>query len=75
MTAPAGPGFYRRLESGQIVCALCHAADHAHTPACPVRTLHAQVRELTGQIGLLVATLRETVEALERLLRGDAEDA
>lgn len=66
-------GFYRtRGESGQVVCRLCDAPGHAHAHDCPILTLYAQVRELTGQLGLLVATMRETTEALERLLRGDA---
>ncbi len=33
--------------------------------------MDAHVRELTAQLGLLVAQMRETTEALERLLRGD----
>jgi hypothetical protein len=68
-------GFYRTLvETGTVVCRLCDAPGHAHAPACPVWTLATQVRELTAQVGLFVATMRETTEALERLLRGDAGD-
>jgi hypothetical protein len=65
------PGFYRPRASGGVVCALCAASDHAHAPDCPVMVLHAQLRELAGQLGLFVATTRETLDALERLLRGE----
>lgn len=71
---PAPVGVYRLLPSGHAVCRLCEAADHAHTAACPVLTLRAQVRELAGQLGLLVATMREIMDAQDRLLRGEAED-
>ena len=75
MTGPAPPAsFYRPRDGGGVVCALCGLSDHAHAPDCPVRTLAAQLRELTGQVGLFVATMRETTEALDRLLRGDAGD-
>jgi hypothetical protein len=64
-------GFYRPRERGGVVCALCDAADHAHAPACPVLSLHAQLREVTASLGLFVATTRETLDALEALLRGE----
>jgi hypothetical protein len=67
-------GFYRTDAHGAVVCRLCDAPGHAHAHDCPVLTLYAQLRELTGQVGLMVATMRETTEALERLLRGDAGD-
>jgi hypothetical protein len=67
-------GFYQTID-GQVECLLCAARDHAHTPACPVMTLDAHLRDLTGQLGLFVAAMRETTEALARLLRGDAGDA
>ena len=67
-------GFYRTRDSGLIVCALCEKAQPTHAHDCPVFTLVTQVRELTAQVGLFVATMRETTEALERLLRGDAGD-
>jgi hypothetical protein len=70
-----GLGFYQPLGEGQVVCALCAALDHRHTPGCPVITLQTQLRELTVQLGLFVATMRETLDALERLLRGDAGEA
>jgi hypothetical protein len=67
-------GFYRTDVHGAVACALCEAPGYTHAPDCPVLTLHTQLRELTAQLGLFVATTRETTEALERLLRGDAWD-
>jgi hypothetical protein len=75
MTRPdAAAGFYRTRD-GSVVCALCDAAQPTHAPDCPVRTLAAQLRELTAQLGAFVATMRETTEALERLLRGEPDEA
>jgi hypothetical protein len=70
----AHPGFYRPGPRDGVVCALCGAPDYAHAPDCPVMVLHAQLREVAGSLGLFVATTRETLDALERLLRGDAGD-
>lgn len=70
----APPGFYRPADvagGAGVVCALCDGAGYAHAPDCPVMVLHAQLRELAGQLGLFVATTRETLDALERLLRGE----
>jgi hypothetical protein len=68
------PGFYRPAgvgAVGDVICALCDARGYTHAPDCPVMVLHAQLRELAGQLGLFVATTRETLDALERLLRGE----
>jgi hypothetical protein len=67
-------GFYRTLVTGEVVCALCDMSHYAHAPDCPVLTLATQLRELTAQVGLFVATMRETTEALDRLLRGEPGD-
>jgi len=70
--AGAPGGFYRTLETGQVVCGVCAEPAYTHAPTCPVIALHTQLRELAAQLGLFVATLRETLDTSERLLRGDA---
>ena len=67
-------GIYRIDARGQRVCRLCEALDTTHAPGCPVVTMDAHVRELTAQVGFIVAAMFETTEALNRLLRGDAGD-
>jgi hypothetical protein len=66
-----GATIYVRTASGRVVCGLCHGVDQTHAPDCAAVTIYTQVRELSVQLGLFVATMRETVDALEALLRGD----
>jgi hypothetical protein len=63
-------GFYFRTPTGRLICHLCGKADREHTPECVVRQLHAQLRELTVQLGQFVTTVHETVEALDAHIRG-----
>lgn len=63
--------FYLRAPSGRLICRVCGQPDREHTPECAVRKMHAQLRELTVQLGLFVATMHETVEALDAHIRGD----
>lgn len=66
-------GFYHTRVTGQVICRLCETPDHAHTPDCPVYALSTQLRELSAEFGSSVATMREIIDALDRLLRGEAE--
>lgn len=65
------PTIYVRTESGRVLCGLCHGLDQTHQPNCAAVAIYTQVRELSLQLGLFVATMRETVETLEALLRGE----
>lgn len=66
--------FYERTESGALVCMVCRGYVGAHRPACAVVALHAQVRELAAQLGMHVATMHETLGAVDALLRGAAPE-
>ena len=63
---------YRATEAGALVCGVCHAPATAHAPDCAIVAVHAQVQELGAQLGLFVATMRETLDTVETLLRGEA---
>jgi hypothetical protein len=65
---------YTRTAQGQLACRLCHEVARAHAADCPVRALRLQLRAVTGELGLFVASVRELVEALDALLRGGAEE-
>ena len=69
-----GATFYDRTETGRLVCVVCHGYVGAHRPPCALVALHAQVRELAAQLGLHVATMHETLEAVDALLCGDAPE-
>lgn len=70
---PAARGFYHTGVTGQVTCRLCDRLDHAHTPDCPVYALSMQLRELSGEFGQSVATMREIIDALDRLLQGEGD--
>jgi hypothetical protein len=63
--------FYARTASGDLACRLCHALHGRHEPDCPLIVLHVRVQELGGQLGLYVATMREVIESVEAMLRGE----
>lgn len=66
--------FYAPTASGQVACRLCHGVAHAHAADCPVLALRLQVRAVTAELGLFVASVRELVEQVDTLLRGGAEE-
>jgi hypothetical protein len=68
------PSIYTLTGQGQVVCRLCHGLARGHTDDCPVMELRWQVREVTAQLGMFVATLRETVDHLDAVLRGGPEE-
>jgi ribosomal protein S14 len=64
--------FYERLADGERRCRVC-ADLRGHALTCPLPALRLQVRELASQIGLHVATMRELLEDVDALVRGDRE--
>jgi hypothetical protein len=64
------PALYLTTSDGRTVCRLCAMLDQRHDRHCPVVTVRLQLRDLTAQLGLFVATMRETIETVDLLLRG-----
>jgi hypothetical protein len=61
---------YTLTPSGVLACRVCHGLGYQHARDCPIVTLRWQLRELTAALGLFVASMRETVETVDMLLRG-----
>jgi hypothetical protein len=61
---------YTRTASGAVACRLCHGLDYAHARTCPLVALRGQLCGLAGQLGLLVGTLRETMDTVDRWTSG-----
>jgi len=67
------PALYSVTPAGQAACRLCHALDHGHARDCPVVAVRLQLRELAAELALFVATMRETLDTVDQLLRGGGE--
>ena len=64
--------FYDRTADGSRRCRVCEHL-RGHAADCPLITLRIQVQELTSQLGLYVATMRELLEDVDALVRGERE--
>lgn len=64
--------FYDRLEGGDRRCRVCEGL-RGHAPRCPLVALRIQIQELASQLGLHVATMRELLEDVDAIVRGDRE--
>jgi hypothetical protein len=64
--------FYEKLPDGERRCRVC-AELRGHVATCPLIVLRIQIQELASQIGFHVATMRELLEDVDALVRGDRE--
>ena len=53
---------------GQVICIVCREVDGGHLPTCPIVALDANMKELTSHIGVFVANMRDTLEAIARIV-------
>jgi len=74
MTPERAPAiaFYDKLPDGERRCRVCEQL-RGHTPTCPLIALRIQVQELASQIGFHVATMRELLDDVDAIIRGDRE--
>jgi len=68
---PRPGAIYTTTPEGGIVCALCARRDGTHAADCAVVIVRAQLRELTAQLGMFAAIMRETLDTVDHLLRGE----
>jgi len=64
--------FYDQLADGDRRCRVCDQV-RGHAAACPLVALRIQIQELASQLGLHVATMRELLEDVDAIVRGDRE--
>jgi len=64
--------FYDQLPDGARRCRVCDQV-RGHAVACPLVALRIQIQELASQLGLHVATMRELLEDVDAIVRGDRE--
>lgn len=64
--------FYDRLDDGERRCRVCEQL-RGHEATCPLIALRIQIQELASQLGFHVATMRELLEAVDALVRGDRD--
>ena len=64
--------FYDKLPDGARRCRVCEQL-RGHEATCPLIALRIQIQELASQLGFYVATMRELLEDVDALVRGDRE--
>ena len=62
-----------RFTDGDGVCIVCRQRNGIHAPTCPIVELDGRVRELAAQVGECVANVKETLEAIGRVLRDERQ--
>ena len=62
--------FYDTGPDGEPRCRVCEQ-QRGHEATCPLIALRIQIQELASQLGFYVATMRELLEDVDALVRGD----
>jgi hypothetical protein len=64
---------FSRREGTRVVCTLCGDAGGRHGATCPLVALDAEIRALTGHVGMCVANIKDSLETIGRLLRDEGD--
>lgn len=62
---------FSESRGGVRVCIVCRELNGIHAPTCPIVALDAQIRELTAHTGIFVSSIRDTLDAIGRILRDE----
>ena len=62
--------FYVRTSDGELCCRVCLGLRGGHDTQCALLALRGQLQELSAQLGLYVAQVRETLDSVEQLIHG-----
>lgn len=63
---------FSKPDAGAVpICLICRERGGVHLPTCPIVALDAQIRELTAHTGTFVASIRDTLETIARILRDE----
>jgi hypothetical protein len=63
--------FYDFTSTGALRCRVCGELDARHATTCALVTLRIQVQELGSQLGFYVANMRELLDTVDAIMRGD----
>ena len=63
---------FLETDGDRVLCSLCRA-EYGHTTTCPVIALSGHLDDLASHVGLFVANMRESLDAIAQLLRDDRE--
>ena len=58
-------------EGARVICRICRGSHGHHARTCPLVALDTEIRELAGHVGLCVANIKESLDAIGRLLRDE----
>ena len=56
----------------RVVCVVCKL-EFGHTTTCPIVALSEHVNDLASHMGIFLANMRESLDAIVELLRDDRE--
>jgi hypothetical protein len=62
-------GFLIRDRRG-VYCRVCAGLDGRHIVTCPVVTLEGHVKDLAAHLGIFMASVRETLDAIDQITTG-----
>jgi len=65
-------GFTEKV-GGRVVCIVCRERDGRHMKNCAVLALDGHVRDLASHMGIFLSSMRDTLEAISRSIRGEAD--
>lgn len=68
-------GRFYEMTAGELRCRLCQELQPRHAPTCALVALRIRVQELGSQLGLYVAIMRELLDDVDALVRGDQDAA
>ena len=61
---------FTELKGDRIVCSLCRR-EYGHTTTCPIVELTEHVNDLASHLGIFLANMRESLDAIVELLRDE----
>jgi hypothetical protein len=63
---------FTETKGDRLRCALCHR-EYGHTATCPVLALSEHVNDLASHLGIFLANMRESLDAIIELLKDERE--
>jgi len=58
----------------KVICFACRFAGGAHDDACPIPKITEQLEEITGNLAAYVVSVRDSLDAIRRVLRNERDD-